>query len=116
MRRILAILCTVAPFVAAGVAAFSARHDLRIAWMALVTTLVARLIAALAQQRSRTFSAGISVAIGTIAAAAVALVAGAHAPFGIIAVALVLAAFSSAGVWLGVPPTTSRATDPGAAV
>lgn len=109
MRRTLAILCTIAPFVAAGIAAFSARHDLRMLWMALITTLVARAIGALGQQRSRILLAGTSIGIGTVAASAVAVVAGARAPFGIIAVALVLAAFSSAGVWLNLPPITSRA-------
>jgi len=116
MRRTLAVLCTIAPFVAAGIAAFSARHDLRMTWMALATTLVARLVAVFPRQRSRAFAAGVSVTIGTIAAAAVALLAGARAPFGILAVALVLAAFSTAGVWLNGPRMVAHATHPGAAV
>jgi hypothetical protein len=115
MRRTLAVLCTAAPFVAAGVAALSARHDFRMAWMALVATLVVRLVSALTPKLPRAASAGIGVAIGTIAASAVALFAGARAPFGIVAVALVLATFATAGVWLNVPRVTAHA-DPGAAV
>jgi ABC-type uncharacterized transport system permease subunit len=105
MRRTLAILCTAAPFVAAGVAALSARHDLRMAWMALVVTLVAHSVAATTATLRRTSSAGISLTIGTFAASAVALIAGARAPFGIIAVAFVLAVFATAGVWLRVRHT-----------
>ena len=39
MRRTLSILFTAAPFVAAAVAALSARHDMRMLWMAAVATL-----------------------------------------------------------------------------
>jgi len=56
-----------------------------------------------------TASAAISIIIGTFVASAVALIAGARAPFGIIAVALVLAVFATAGAWLRVP-RTARAT------
>ena len=116
MRRALAVLCTVAPFVAAGVAAFGARHDLRMIWMALVVTLVAYSVAAITATLRRAASAGISLTIGTIAASAVALFAGARAPFGIIAVALVLAVFATAGVWLRLPATGAHDTRRGAAV
>jgi hypothetical protein len=109
MRRTLAVLCTVAPFVAAGVAALSARHDFRMTGMAVVVTLVAYSVAARTPTLRPAASAAVAIIVGTIAASAVALIAGARAPFGIIAVALVLAVFATAGAWLRVP-RTARAT------
>jgi hypothetical protein len=106
MRRTLSVLCTIAPFVAAAIAAFGGRHDLRMLWMAIVVTLVAQVVHALTARLRGTFSAALSLMLGTIAASAIALMAGARAPFGIIAVALVLAVFATAGVWLRVPRTT----------
>jgi hypothetical protein len=115
MRRTLSILCTAAPFVVAGIAARSVRHDLRMAGMAVVVTLVAYCVAAITAAPRRASTAGISIITGTIAASAAALIAGARAPFGIIAVALVLAVFATVGVWLRASPATTR-PHPGAAV
>jgi hypothetical protein len=114
MRRTLAVLCSVAPFVAAGIAAFGARHDPRMIWMALVATVVARLVGPLFPRTPRPVAISISIAVGTIAASVVALVAGARAPFGVIAVALVLAGFATAGAWLNAPRRAARGTDRGA--
>jgi hypothetical protein len=110
MRRTLAILFTAAPFVAAGVAALSARHDFRMVWMALVVSIVAQSAGAATMTLRASTAAGLSLIIGTVAASAVAVFAGARAPFGVIAVALVLAAFATAGVWLG-SPTRLRAAE-----
>ncbi len=109
MRRTLSILCTVAPFVAAAIAAFGARHDLRMLWMAIVVTLVAQVVHAATPRLRPAFSVLISLILGTIIASGVALLAGARAPFGIIAVALVLAIFATAGVWLRGPRTNTPA-------
>ena len=100
MRRSLSILCTAAPFVAAAIAAFGVRHDLRVLVMAVVVTLMAYTVAAINAGARRAVAASISIITGTVAASAAALIAGARAPFGIIAVALVLAVFATAGVWL----------------
>lgn len=100
MRRTLAVLCTAGPFVAGAIAAVSARHDFRMAWIALVVTAIAYAVVAVLPRAQRGASAGVSLALGTIAASVVAWMAGARAPFGIIAVAVVMAAFATAGVWL----------------
>lgn len=103
MRRALALLCTIAPFVAAAIAGLSARHDWRMAWMAVAVTAVAYAVALTAAAMPRAASAGLSLILGTIIASGIATMSGARAPFGIIAVAVVLAAFATAGVWLRVP-------------
>src|SRR5262249_19723732 len=100
MRRALALLFTIGPFVAAAIAAMGARRDFRMLWMAVVATAVARLVRAVARRMPRAWPAIVSVVVGTTAACAVALIAGARAPFGIIAVAFVLAVFATAGAWL----------------
>jgi hypothetical protein len=100
MRRTLAVLCTVAPFVAAGIAVFGARHEARMIWMALAATLVARCIDPLMPRARHAVSVCISIVLGTISASVVASFAGARAPFGVIAVAVVLAAFATAGAQL----------------
>lgn len=101
MRRLLAVLFTSAPFVAGVVAALSARRDMRMLWMAAAATVGVRLVAALTPSsvdvRKRWMFACIA---GTFVASAVAVVLGAHAPFGVGAVAVVLALFATAGAAL----------------
>ena len=102
MRRILAVLCTVAPFVAAAVAAFSARRDMRMLWMAIVATLVARIVFAMTVvKRGATVAVVIAFAGATVCASGVAIAAGARGAFGVAAVAVVLSGFATAGALLG---------------
>ena len=97
MRRALAVLLTVAPFVAGLIAALSARRDTRMLWMAAVATLIANLVIVLLPTgRTRIATAGAFVG-ATVAASVVAVVLGAHGVFGVAAVAIVLAAFAAAG-------------------
>ncbi|MEO7963396.1 MAG: hypothetical protein ABIT38_05740 [Gemmatimonadaceae bacterium] len=101
MRRILALLCSAAPFVASAIAASSARHDLRILWMSLVATLTTRVVvAATRKRRGDVVAAILGTLLATIAASVVAMVAGARAAFGVVAVAVVLATFATAGTML----------------
>ena len=51
MKRAFAWLCSVAPFVAAAIAALGARHDFRILWMAVVATLLAWIAAFTSRSR-----------------------------------------------------------------
>jgi hypothetical protein len=104
MRRLLALLLSAAPFVAAAVAALSARHDLRMLWMALAATLVARLALLAAPRR---WGAGGAVGAALAAASAAAVVGmllGARAAFGVGAVAAVLACCAAAGAAIGGRP------------
>ncbi|MFL5617191.1 MAG: hypothetical protein ACJ79A_02210 [Gemmatimonadaceae bacterium] len=102
MRRILAVLFTVAPFVAATIAALGVRHDLRMVWMALVATVVARMVFVFARARVATPSATIaSLVAATLVSSVVALLFGARAAFGIIAVAVVLSGCAALGAALG---------------
>ena len=98
MRRTLGALFVVAPFVAAAISAGSARRDLRLAAMAVVSTVTVWLLLRTAGRSV----AGVLLAFGlaTVAGAGVALIAGARAPFGVIAVAIVVAAFASMGQFL----------------
>jgi hypothetical protein len=101
MRRLLALLFTIAPFVAGAIAALGARHDVRMLWMAFVATLVARVgVVVLATQRA-TVAAGASFGAASVAACLVAVLFGARGVFGVVAVAVVLAAFATAGAVLG---------------
>jgi hypothetical protein len=101
MRRLLALLLTAAPFVAGGIAALSARRDLRMLWMAAVATVIARLIVRMAPARQH-HVVGVAAALvaATVAASAVAVLLGARAPFGIGAVAVVLSGCAVAGALL----------------
>jgi hypothetical protein len=104
MRRLLAVLFTAAPFVAASIAALSARRDLRMMWMALAATLVARLvIGAMRGRRSSTATAA-ALALATVAASAVAFSMGARGAVGIVMVAAVLAGCATAGSVLARRP------------
>jgi hypothetical protein len=94
MRRTLGILCILAPFVAAVLGAASARRDVRLAGMAIAATLVVWLIL------GNTGRGLLAFAGGTAAAAAVALIAGARSPVGVIAVAVVVAGFATVGKML----------------
>jgi hypothetical protein len=95
MRRILGVLFASGPFVAGVVAAASERRDFRLAAIAIVATIAAWLLGP-----RTTLSPGRTVLIfsaSTVASAATAVVAGAKAPFGVIAVAVVVAAFATTG-------------------
>lgn len=101
MRRTLALLLTIAPFVAGLVAAMSVRRDMRMLWMAVAVTLIAWAVLRLMSGRARRSTAvTLAFATATLGGVAVALVLGAHAVFGIVAVAVVLAAFATAGAAL----------------
>ena len=105
MRRLLALLLTVAPFAAAAIAALSVRRDFRMAWMAIVATVVARVVFVIARPRAATPSATIaSLVAATLASSAVAVLLGAHAAFGVIAVAVVLSGCAAVGAALGAIP------------
>ena len=95
MRRTLGILFFAAPFIAAAIGAASARHDFRLAAMAVVATLTARLL--LGTSRASFARVAVAFAVATVIDVATAMVAGARAPFGIIAVAVVIAAFATIG-------------------
>jgi hypothetical protein len=101
MRRVLGVLLTVAPFVAAAIAALGARRDMRMLWMAIAATLVARMTAAAIAPKhgdlTRTVSA---LAAATAAAAAVAVMFGAYGVFGVTAVAIVLSGCAALGAVL----------------
>lgn len=101
MRRLLALLFSIAPFVAGAIAALGARHDVRMLWMALAATAVARLGVTVLVRRSAPMAAVVSFAAASLAACVVAVSFGAHGAFGVVAVAVVLAAFATVGAVLG---------------
>jgi hypothetical protein len=107
MRRLLAVLFSIAPFVAGAIAALGVRHDVRMLWMALAATLVARVgVAVLVKQG--TAAAGIaSFGAASVTACLVAMLFGARGVFGVVAVAVVLAAFATTGAVLNRPDTAS---------
>jgi hypothetical protein len=102
MRRILGVLFAFGPFVAGVVALTNQRRDFRLVAMAVVATIAAWLLAPrMTVSRGRTV---LIFAAAAIAAAATAVVAGARAPFGVGAVAVVVAAFATTGrVLLSTP-------------
>jgi hypothetical protein len=106
MRRILAVLLTLAPFVAGAIAALGRRHDSRMLWMALAATLVARLVLALTGGRGRTGAAIGAFAAATVVACAAAVLLGARAVFGVVAVAVVLSGCATAGAALWPRPAS----------
>jgi hypothetical protein len=108
MRRLLAILFTLAPFVAGAVAALSVRRDVRMLWMALAATIVARVIIGVMGARSQKSRAVAAFVGGTLAAVVVAVVAGAKAVFGVGAVAVVLAGCATIGDILWSGPQSRR--------
>lgn len=112
MRRLLAFLFSIAPFVAGAIAALGARHDTRMLWMALAATAVARLGVAVLVRRSAPMAAVVSFAAASLAACAVAVSFGAHGAFGVVAVAVVLAAFATVGAVLGESRRASPAVSP----
>ena len=95
MRRTFGVLFLAGPFVAGAVAAASARRDFRLVAIAIVATSTVWLV------RPRTgpsvAAAALVFSAATVAAAAAAVVGGARAPFGVAAVAVVVAAFATAG-------------------
>jgi len=95
MRRTLGALVLAGPFVAGALAAASARRDFRILAMAIVATITAWVIG---RKRDASAANAVLTFVGTsVAAAATAVLSGARAPFGVIAVAVVVAAFAVAG-------------------
>ena len=106
MKRVIGWLCVAAPFVAAAIAALGARHDYRILWMAIVSTLVAwSVVAATASKRGLGFAVAAAFVSASAAGAGVAVLAGARAAFGVLAVAVVVAAFAAAGAALSANVT-----------
>jgi hypothetical protein len=103
MNLLLAVLFTIAPFIAGSIAALGARHDLRMLWMALAATVVARLATAtlLRGGRRRVVVSSVGFVAATVAASVVAVAFGARAVFGVVAVAVVLAGCATAGAVLG---------------
>jgi hypothetical protein len=101
MRRLLAVLFSIAPFVAGAIAALGARHDVRILWMAGAATLVARLGVTVLAKQSTTVAAVVSLTAAFIAACVVAMLFGARGVVGVGMVAVVLAGFATAGAVLG---------------
>ena len=101
MRRLLAVLFSIAPFVAGAIAALGVRHDVRMLWMAVASTLVARLGVAGLVKRSTAIAAIASFAAAAVAACVVAVSFGARGVFGVVAVAVVLAGFATTGAVLG---------------
>ena len=101
MRRLLAFLFSIAPFVAGAIAALGARHDTRMLWMALAATLVARLGVILLMRRGARVAGVVSFMAATVAACVVAASFGARGVFGVVAVAVVLAGFATVGAVLG---------------
>ena len=97
MRHALGLLCVAAPFVAGTIAALSVRHDFRIAWMAIVATLLVWIAWAAARSRGLAVAVVVAFVVASSGAIGVAVVAGAHAAFGVIAVAVVVSAFATAG-------------------
>src|ERR1044071_5043550 len=89
MRRSIGVLLIAGPFVAGAIAAVGARHDARIAVMAAVATAVVWLMPRGARRSVST--ALLAFALASLGASAVAAVAGARSPFGVIAVAVVVA-------------------------
>jgi hypothetical protein len=100
MRRLLAFLFSIAPFVAGAIAAGGARHDVRMVWMALAATLVARVGVAALAKHGTLLAAVVAFGAATVAACAVAVSFGARGVFGVVAVAVVLAAFATVGAVL----------------
>lgn len=98
MRRLLGILCVAAPFVAATITASSARHDFRIAVMAIVSTAMIWLVVRMTGTSLR--SAVLAFGLAVLSAAGIALVAGARDPFAVLAVAGVIAGFATVGQFL----------------
>jgi hypothetical protein len=107
MRRLLAVLFSIAPFVAGAIAALGVRHDVRMLWMAVASTLVARLVFAVLVRRSTPIAAIVSFTAATVAACDVAISFGARGVFGVVAVAVVLAGFATVGAVLNRPDTVS---------
>ena len=102
MRRILALLLTVAPFVAAAMAALSVRRDFRMVWMALAATVVARVVFAYARARASTSSATItSIVAATLASSAAGVLLGARNVIGVVLVAVVLSGSAALGAVVG---------------
>ena len=112
MNLLLAVLFTAAPFVAGFIAALGLRHDMRMLWMALAATVVARVVvtAMLRGRRGRRAVSAIAIAFAAAVAAAsiVAVAFGAHGVVGVVAVAVVLAGCATAGAVLG---TASQPTN-----
>lgn len=107
MRRLLAVLFSIAPFVAGAIAALGARHDVRMLWMAVAATLVARVGVAVLLKRGTPIAAIVSFAAATVAACVVAISFGARGVVGVVAVAVVLAGFATVGAVLNRPDTAS---------
>jgi len=108
VRRTLGALFLAGPFVAGAIAAASARRDLRLIAMAVVATITAWLIRP--RSGAPAVQAGLPFAGATVAAIATGVIAGARAPFGVVAVAVVIAAFAAIGRLLLSGPRGAPAT------
>jgi len=112
MRRAFGVLFLAGPFVAGMVAAASARRDFRLLTMAVVATITVWVFGSRPNSSHTKVVRAFVAATATAAAAAV--VAGARAPFGVGAVAVVVAAFAAIGQHLLVGPRAERwGTRPG---
>jgi hypothetical protein len=107
MRRALGILFLAGPFVAGAIAAASPRRDFRLIAVASVATITAWLIRPRGAPAVRT---GLTFAGATVASIATAAITGARALFGVVAVAVVVAAFAAAGRLLLSKPLGAPAT------
>jgi hypothetical protein len=107
MRRALGVLFLAGPFVAGAIAAASPRRDFRLIAVAIVATTTAWLIR---PRGAPAVQAGLTFAGATVAAIATAAITGARALFGVVAVAVVVAAFAAAGRLLLSRPRGAPAT------
>jgi len=108
MRRTLGVLFLAGPFVAGAIAAASARRDFRLIAMAVVATITAWLIRP--RSGAPAVRASLAFAAATVTAIATAVIVGARAPFGVVAVAVVVAAFAAIGRLLLSGPRGAPAT------
>jgi hypothetical protein len=107
---IAAILFAAGPLVAGGIGLLSRRHDPRMLSMAMTAGGVALLVVTMGRMKTVAATFTAALLLGTLVAAGVAYAAGARAPFGIWAVALVLAFFWATSAAL-YQLAHSRATD-----
>jgi len=110
MRRILGVLLVAGPFVAGLIAAASARRDLRLIAMAVVATIAAWVLRP--KTRATAARIALTLVVATAVAAAPAVLAGARGVFGVVAVAVVMAAFATAGAVLLSPISISARREP----
>jgi hypothetical protein len=109
MRRTLGLLAVAAPFVAAAIAAASARRDFRLGAMAIVATLAVWLAVRFGR---RSFATALNAfGLGTLGATLAAVVVGARSVIGVGSVAVVVAAFATAGQLLLRPAGAATSSE-----